>query len=722
MHDMAHVITEQFWLFALLIGVFLVLIPFSTAGIPGESIFNLEMTHAQMKFRFIHENFLVAVQTAAVLSGILTALSIFRFLRNKRETTMFMSLGMNRWQLFLTRSVTGILLLVLVVAIPMGISLWLNKRALGLYEGAVDRAVYLGIGLCLTEMLCFFITVFACAISGTLMETLLYSTVISGGIGILLTAINILMNKLVWGGARGISTYSGSPIGKTNLLQEWKEMNPLIFFYDDLETHSVFLRSGMQDFPVSLQTQEIWIWFVVTIAVFGIAYLALKYRKAEITGMSGGNHIFSEIVIAISAFFVATLVFVFFYDFSKIAAYITGAVIFLFVHFVWRKTVFSYEMTHTRKIVYAGVQLLFAGCILVFFVTDRFGYTKRILENSQFINARCSYVGSPNYLPVTTKGSSTANGYYLESTIDTAKPEEISRIVAIQKEFEKSGKQKKELNKEEFSKTVVPYDIEFAYIDEMGKEYYWYYDRASLEQLAKLNYVDDFASVRHRESKSVSGNQKTDSFVWASKAYETGEVYLSSSRYTDKKNLQIKEEERQGLLEAIAKDVEGQTFEDRYYPDKEANCILMFTETGTYDIENFAFHLNNAFVYVTDEYVNTMEWLNQNRKIPQEKQEIESITLQRFNPYENINGLSYPMSMYFMSYNSADLDSFLIQKDFQKKYTVTGKTEISQLEKGLRNTYFMNDGGYMAAVKMAGSEGYSYQFIPESDVPDFVVE
>ncbi|MGC4017843.1 MAG: hypothetical protein QM793_00420 [Muricomes sp.] len=56
-HDVWHVLSSQYWLFVILLGLFLILIPFSTAGLPGQSIFNVEVTHAQIRFRFIHEIF-----------------------------------------------------------------------------------------------------------------------------------------------------------------------------------------------------------------------------------------------------------------------------------------------------------------------------------------------------------------------------------------------------------------------------------------------------------------------------------------------------------------------------------------------------------------------------------------------------------------------------------------------------------------------------------------
>lgn len=721
-HDIWQVISSQYWLFLLMLAAFSVMIPFSTAGLPGQSVFNLEVTHGQMKFRFIHEEFVLAVQVAAVLFGIVAALSLFKFLRNKRDTTIFMSLGMNRWQLFADRSLVGVLMLTLSICIPMAISFLLNKMALGIYPGEVEKCVYICVGLCLTSYVSFFVVVLSCALSGTLEESILFATVLEGGMTIISYGSNLLLNKLVWGGARGITTYSGAPIKKAGLVEVLRSYNPLTFFYGELKDHSIFLRTGTQSIPSPVNKGLLVLWAIAAVVIFVAAFMALKYRKAEITGMTGGNIIFSEIVIAVSAFFVSAVSFSFFYDFFKIPAYLVGAAVFLVVHIIWRKTLFSYEMSRKNKSMCAITELVAAGCFVLVLSTNGFGHTLKVLNHADFVNAECSFVGSPDYLPAETLGSSTGNGYYVQCNVSTDDPEEIKQITKLNKEIQEEGKKKKELSSGNFSETVVPYDIEFSYTDSMGKEYYYYYDRASLSQLADFLVIDEFDSLRKDEKLAVKGELNTSSFVWAAQAYKEGEVYLADSHYTEKKKLELTEEDRESLINAIAEDSYGQSAEDRYYPDKQAQAVFMFTKTGEHDQNSFAYHLNNTFVYVTDEFTNTLAWMTDHGMSVAQDVEIESITLQKFNPYENVNGFHYPMSMYFMSYCSDDLEDFLILKDFGKKYTIIGQEEIRQLKKGLRNTYFMDEGGYLAAVKVKGCEGYAYMFLPESEKPDFVVE
>ena len=175
-------------------------------------------------------------------------------------------------------------------------------------------------------------------------------------------------------------------------------------------------------------------------------------------------------------------------------------------------------------------------------------------------------------------------------------------------------------------------------------------------------------------------------------------------------------------MNAIGKDKANAECRDTYFPEKSARAVLMFSRNGEYDCEYFSYNLDNAFLYLTEQDQYTLAWLAQNRLsgLLADNEQIESITLQKFDPYIGMNALKYPIGMYFMSYRADTLDEFFIQKDFGTKYTITDEEKIAKLLPGLRNGYFMSGGGYLAAVKTAGTDGYVYLFLPAEFVPDFV--
>ena len=70
---------KNYWLPVLFLILFLILIPFSTAGLPGDSMFNLEYTHDQVKYRFFHESVRIPVMAGAVAMGVVCGLTLFVF-------------------------------------------------------------------------------------------------------------------------------------------------------------------------------------------------------------------------------------------------------------------------------------------------------------------------------------------------------------------------------------------------------------------------------------------------------------------------------------------------------------------------------------------------------------------------------------------------------------------------------------------------------------------
>lgn len=100
-----------------MLAFFIIAIPFFTAGLPGDSIFNVEVTHDQLKYRLIHENALQAVLAGCLFFGLVDGIVSFKFIQDKKETTIFFSLGLTRTRLFINRCLSGVLMLFVSIAI-----------------------------------------------------------------------------------------------------------------------------------------------------------------------------------------------------------------------------------------------------------------------------------------------------------------------------------------------------------------------------------------------------------------------------------------------------------------------------------------------------------------------------------------------------------------------------------------------------------------------------
>ena len=718
LHDFLFVLSENCWIFLIGLAAFLLLIPFSTAGLPGDSIFNIEVTHDQMKFRLIHQKVLPAVIASAAALGLMSGVILFRFVHSKKETTIFFSMGLTRTTLYFNRMLAGLLILTGSTAIPMAVSFFLNVRALGIYQGLIRNAIYLTAGILTVAFLSFVLYSLSGFLAGTTGEALVYWCFFLGTPTALCYGVNLLLKRLFWGNPWGEMVYAGTKMVSPALIDRYEAWNPLLFFRNELEKHAQFVRPLSTGVPEDISAGKLLCWMGTAVLLAFLACQALKKRKAENAGIAGTGRILPECVTALSGFLIFSAVFSFLDPFSRKVAVIFGILSFSTVRLFWEKTLFSSDtdQNRNRKLV----SFLFQGaalCAVCFgiFTGGQYG-TKWFLEQSSPVSAEVSYVGAPGFFNGEIAGSSTGRGYYVTCNLKLDEEEAIEKVKNLHSMFLEAGKP--ELKPaDEASDTVIPYDICFSYINQNGKKHCWYYDRASFAQLEQMLTLEQELSVKKEQEQLLTGEmtemETADGQTnWAAKAYWENDVYLSDSLFTKTYQLALDEESRKALLAAVQADWSAMTLEERYFPKEPTRAVLMFSQNGDYDCRYYAWHLDNAFLYLTDYYVNTLNWLESNQLLSETEPEVEYILLQKLDPYIGINDPTYPMGMYFMSYCADTEDAFLIQKDFGKKQTIDDKEKIEAILPELQNGYYMSRGGLLAAVKIRREERWRYLFLP----------
>ena len=719
-----YVLQKNYWIFLIAFAFYLIMIPFFTAGLPGDSIFNIEVTHDQLKFRLINEKVLPVVIGGCILIGMLCGVVMFRFLQDKKEATIFLSLGITRIQLFINRLVSGLIMILAGTAIPMVISMALNITALGTYEGMGRNTFYITAGLAVTAFISMAVAAVVSMATGTVTETVIGWGSIMAAPFCVLYCINRLLKTLFWGNAWGAVPYYGTDYIRPGLADYFADWNPCTFFNKDLQIHSQFMRPLSSDVPPPVDIKLLIIWIVILVLIIAISAKLMKKRNAEIAGLSGSSRPLAEWVVMLTSFVVFTMVVTFLYSFNAVLAWISGAVSCPVIHMFWRKTVFvnCTERINLVRSVAAQLAVFAAVCVIV--AIGGFNSVDHFLLNGDIDEAEVSYAGEPGGIYEKAEGSSTGRGYYITSMLKFESEDEIAEVIKLQQDFNAAGKREMETDEDDFSETVVPYDVIFSYTDTDGREHTWYYDRASLEQLEKLIALESCETVKKGQKNLFEGRlDESEQINWAQQAYWNGTVYLTDRFCSQTYEIGLSYEQREELLQAVYKDRSSMTADEKYFPAGETRAILMFSGNGEYDCEFYSYNLDNAFVYVTEEYRSVLKWLDDNEltAMIEKEPEIESVTLQKFDPHMgSIDKFDHPLSMYFMSYRSYSLDDFIIQKEFGNKYTITDPQKISELESGLRNGYFMSRGGYLAAVKIKGIEGYIYMFISAENVPDFV--
>lgn len=715
LHDFRRVFSDNLGFTLIGLAVFLILIPFATAGISGNSIFEAATTHDQMKFRFINEDFVNAVYFGILLLGASQGLALFRFLWDKKSVTFLFSLGLKRTKLFLTRALTGEITILLVTGLPMLVSYVLNIKALGFYPGEMSCCLFVEAGLFLTGSAAFVLSVIAAAFAGVMSEALLYTSFFLAAPSGALYCANRALNHLVWGSAYGATLYTGASAGEKNLLDLTSSWNPALFFKDYAADYSIFRRGLTSAAAATFSWSIIWKWTAAVILLFCLACLSARHRKAENAGISGLNPFMTEITAVTGAFLAFSLVYTLLDNNGRAPALFMALAAGAFVCFLSPKGIRGRGGAKLNMVFAGAGRLLAAAAIFAALVVIGNARESALPRMADISSVSLSYTGAPSLVSTQTEGSSDGSSYYMISSFSFSSGEDVSRALAIHENLRNMGRAKLAADEKNFGNTVVPYDILIRYTLKDGTEKTWYYDRASLTILESMLSEDESDDVRSGIRDVVTGSVPTGTSInWASKAFASGDVYLSDIWYDKPYHLALSGTAREELLNALAEDILNQSVEERYFPDKQAKGVFMFTNNGETDSKSFSYHLGSAFVYVTDDFTNTLTFLEKNNLsyCMDFTGEIESVTIRKYNPYAGINGRKSPISNYFMSYAADSPDNFLTQEDFGSAKTITDAAKIAEYLPLARSDYYMSREGYLIAVKLKGSAKYVYQYLP----------
>lgn len=699
----------------------LMLIPVSTAAIPDLSIFNVEYTHHQMKYRFYFESLTGLINGASLAAGMAAALALFRYMLTKRSSDFYFSLGIKRTKLFAVRSLAGGILLFFVIAIPMTLSLILNLTAfgeLGYFKETLTGFAFMLSGLYTLALLGFGAGALICSMVGTALEAALFTPVVLFSPTILFFGINGLMRQLLFGSPFGLTARVGTKAIEEGLVAGLAAFNPVLFFYDyAVDYCAQYVRlDGYK--PLEVNPVLIAAWLGAAAAIFFAGAFAITKRKAEIAGVSGEGRLLNGLSSLILPFGVFAAVLDFSYEAGKALAFASSVLAYAVVYFI-----LAYLQKAGGKSLGEGLFMLPAGLGVVLalsgiLASGGLGYKNRIPKPDSLVSAQLSYVGSPNYLTGDIRGVSSGQGYYVSALYDFDSAEDLTMVAALHKEILAGGKGKLQYNSEDFSQTTVPYDLIVRYRLKSGREMVRYYDRTTYEVLEKLLALDETKRVKESTVNMLEGGQSGS--YWASGAYRQGEVYMSDSWYANPSRVIFTQEQRKELLSCLARDYEAQSLMDRYFPDTPPLGVILFAPEGSNESLSFGYSLENALVFVTPAFTRTLSYLEQTGLDAcfGFKSDYESMTFQRYNPYIGINRNLQPKSPYFIGYKASDAYSYIQTKDFGANLVVDDPTKLEELAPLLKNAYFMSDGGYLVCVRLKNSTGYVYKFLADKDVPE----
>ncbi|MGI6205197.1 MAG: hypothetical protein ACOYJI_01020 [Anaerovoracaceae bacterium] len=720
-HDFRLALKSLIPVIAVALVIFAALIPVSTAAIPDSSIFNINYTHEQLKFRFCSENTIPFVCAAALLTGAAIGLRLFSFMQDRRRSAFYFSLGIPRSRLYITRAGAGLIAVLITAVIPSVISLILNIRALGAYDSIYKYFIMFTLALVLQEIAGMMLGAAGCFLSGTSGESVAAALTLGAAPTVAIYLANVLMKTFTWGSVYGAVKYSGEAV-KEGLLTSLSDFNPAFFSYGWLQDYNSFSRTMDTMDPDPVNAAPVAAWFAVLAVVFVLLGILFDRYKAERSGLSGlfkFTNILALIVWPAASFAVVLDVLK-----NTGTAISTAAAVccMILVYAVLAGAVFLRNGTFKSRTL--GCVAL---CAVVFVclgtaASGGFGLSYRIPDVSDVESVEISYTGDPSLIPGECSIIQNGNSLYYSGTVELSSDDAIETAEELDKTMIERGREDLK-SADDFGGTVLPYDIEIRYKTSSGT-IERYYDRVRASDLAEFLKLEDGSELMNMISSVVKGD-KSDS-LWNSEAFASGEIYVSNSYMTDVRHITLTQENRDLLLQSIASDLSEISADSRYHPQSDQTGFIYFTLNGESDTEQFAVGSASTKVYLTDEFTATNALLASWNALPDstaiDAQQVDSIMIQKFDPYSGMNELSSPISLFFSEYRSESSDEFLTGSDFGTRPQITDKDQISQLLSASVSSAYMDDGGCLIAVKPAGSTYYIYRYIPLDSEPDFIKE
>ncbi|MDR1028636.1 MAG: hypothetical protein LBL63_04375, partial [Clostridiales Family XIII bacterium] len=437
-HDLLRALRENIALAVCGCFVLLILIPFSTAAIPGDSVFDVSVTHEQMKFRFIADGFVPAVLIAAVLFGFLFGIASFRFVLDSGRAQTLFSFGISRVRLCFNRFASGAVLIAAAIFVPMTVSLALNLAALGNYPGLFTAWIWLWAGLFVTATAAFCVASIGCLLAGTLPEALFFGAALYAGPYAISYAAGVFLKQLLWGNPFGVAPYLGPGPLAPSATELFSFLNPALFFYDDLASHRMFYRPLETDIPDPISPAVLLAWIAATVVLALLALRLMRRRRAEQAGFAWKCPAALHVCAFVPTVFAGAFVFGLAADASLLFGVALGLVVVALCFLLTQRPLASAGAASFRFLPVAVKIAL----ILLLAVGAKVGYGSYLSLPSigNVASVDVSYVGAPNALAVPAYGSSSSTDYYFSASYTYTSDSDVERSLDAHRAFAETGR------------------------------------------------------------------------------------------------------------------------------------------------------------------------------------------------------------------------------------------------------------------------------------------
>lgn len=722
-HDFVLAAKKLVMLTLLSLAVMAVLIPVSTSAVSEFSIFNVEYTHQQLKFRFAADNAAAFAGYVSFLAGAAVGISLFSFVLDRKRSAFYFSLGLSRTQLYIIRISAGTLAVLMITALPTAASVILNIKALGIYEGMYSYAAAFFMSLFLQSLCGLIIFAAACQLAGTVQEALFAGATLTAAPSVCALFVNSLMKSFTWGNTFGAATYAMSEV-RPSILSLTADWNPLFMAQNSLEKYNSFSRDMSQTYPESVHITPLVIWIVIIMLGAVLSCVLFNIYSAERSGIEGLFKFTHWLICIIWPLCVFSVCMEYTQMLSPSASFIVSSGAAAAAYAIMQRLLHYREKSRFSAFKGFAALAAFTAISSTAAFTGYAGAFYSIPDTSDTDNVQIVYNGQLSFMPAQPSLTSSGKADYYSGSITLTSQECIDKVKDIDKMLQKQGRiDLKQSSTDDFSETALPYDIHITYDLKSGKSIERYYDRITAGGLAEMLALCRTDEVKQQETDVIKGTLSGK--LWNSAAFAGGDVYLADGWLLNIKKLDLSQDYRKQLQDALAADIQELDADQLYHPASDVKAQLMFTMNGEDALADFSEDNASPVVYITDNWKNTEKLLVSWNVMPAEQavdepDVISEVLIQKLDPYSSMNGMTQPVSLFFGQYFSSSAEDFILRQDFGNRPAINDSAQISELASASRGAYYMDGGGYLLAFRVSNSGSYVYRFMPYENAPEFI--
>lgn len=547
-----------------------------------------------ISFFFGDEYMLLPCLILIALCGLAMAICTFNFITSKKQVNVYYSLGITRTKLFLGKYIAGAVLLSTSIFLPLFIMLVINLATLG-FSLVIFKTFFLYLFTFLIVSLSAYTitaTVFSCV--GTIFEAGIFSAIILFLPDIILYGIQTIMSKFLYGNPYGYNftpanneTWDNSYIA--TLSEQFNFLSPVFFAKTELAKFAVIEKSSntaTQQIIENPSFTNVVLWIILTAIIGFLGVKLFNRRKAEIAGFIGTNTILNTFVSFLAGFFVFAFAVSMIEEF--VLSLIIGLICFAIIHLGLELAVLRDLKKFVKGLYKLPIGLVAVSLFAVSMNTGLFGYSEKTPEIERIKSVSVSIVGDTSQYGLFGEDShfiTDHNLYYLNNPgVLTGEMTAESDIKAALKAHELIA------NSKEDERTLET-SIQFCYTLKDGTSFKRNFKTSTPAAHRALLYIEESQYFKDalytlfkgtikmpepekritltQEEQNISNAQF--SLRDSSSTVNIYSKYLDSYAF-----LELTDNDREKLLNALYNDLSNRSVTDKYYPDSTPVAFMRF--------------------------------------------------------------------------------------------------------------------------------------------------